>query len=205
MAPRLRFLVKLVGIIVFDNAVVQDDIDRAYGFVVLTPALIRETLAVSPAVAAPISYGLQLRHADLTTVEQQIVRLLPKNATVEFHVTSRVVTEVELALKPESVALGGFGAIAALVCLILGIQAISRQLRWTEDDRWVMRALGAGPTAAGRRRPHRRSRCRWPRLARGPLASRSDCRPWLHWDPCAPSTPTPALPSTGRCSVAAWA
>ena len=149
MAPRLRFLVKLVGIIVFDNAVVQDDIDRAYGFVVLTPALIRETLAVSPAVAAPISYGLQLRHADLTTVEQQIVRLLPKNATVEFHVTSRVVTEVELALKPESVALGGFGAIAALVCLILGIQAISRQLRWTEDDRWVMRALGAGPTAAG--------------------------------------------------------
>ena len=148
VAPRLRFLVRLVGIIVFDNAVVQDDIDRAYGFVVLTPALIRDTLAVSPGAAAPISYGLQLRQGDLPVVEQKIVSLLPKNATVEFHVTSRVVTEVELAIKPESVALGGFGAIAALVCLILGIQAISRQLREAEDDRWVMRALGAGPAAA---------------------------------------------------------
>jgi hypothetical protein len=54
---------------------------------------------------------------------------------------------VELALRPESVALGGFGAIAALVCLVLGAQAISRQLRGADEDRRVMRALGAGPAA----------------------------------------------------------
>ena len=41
VAPRLRFRVRLVGLVVFNNAVVQDDIDRAYGFVLLTPALIR--------------------------------------------------------------------------------------------------------------------------------------------------------------------
>ena len=67
---------------------------------------------------------------------------------MKFHVTSRVVTEVELAIKPESVALGAFGAIAALVALVLGIQAISRQLRWGDEDRRVLRALGAGPVAA---------------------------------------------------------
>ena len=36
---RLRVNVKLVGIVVFNNQVIQDDIDAAYGFVVLTPAL----------------------------------------------------------------------------------------------------------------------------------------------------------------------
>jgi len=147
VAPRLRFQVRLVGLIVFNNSVVQDDIDRAYGFVLVTPALVRAVVAVSPEAAAPEAYALQLDHGglDVPTVEQAIVHLLPRDATVEFHVTSRVVTEVELALKPESVALGGFGAIAALVCLVLGIQAISRQLRWVDDDRRVMRALGASP------------------------------------------------------------
>jgi hypothetical protein len=65
--------------------------------------------------------------------------------TYNFHVTSRVVSEVELAIKPEAVALGAFGAIAALVALVLGVQAISRQLRWGDEDRRVLRALGAAP------------------------------------------------------------
>ena len=54
MAPRLRVQAKLVGIVVLNNQVVQDDIDRAYGFVVLTPALIREAVAMSPAAATPV-------------------------------------------------------------------------------------------------------------------------------------------------------
>ena len=114
VAPRLRFQVRLVGLVVFNNAVVQDDVDRAYGFVLVTPALMRDIIAVSPGAAAAESYALQLDHggSDVPQVEQAIVHLLPRGATAEFHVTSRVVTEVELALKPESVALGGFGAIA---------------------------------------------------------------------------------------------
>lgn len=147
VAPRLRVGVKLVGIAVPNNSVVQDDIDGAYGFVILTPALVREAVAVSPAASDPEGYTLQLDRGglDVPAVEQEILRLVPPGATVEFHVIARVVAEVELALKPESVALGGFGAIAALVCLVLGAQAISRQLRWGDDDRRAMRALGAGP------------------------------------------------------------
>jgi hypothetical protein len=132
VAPRFKAGVKVVGIAVFNNSVVQDDIDGAYGLVLLTPALVREAVAVEPAAGAPVGYGLQLDHggAEVPAVEQEIRRLVPPGATVEFHVTARVVTEVELALKPESVALGGFGAIAALVCLVLGAQAISRQVQW---------------------------------------------------------------------------
>jgi hypothetical protein len=147
VAPRLRIRAKLTGIVVFNNDVVQDDIDRAYGFVVLTPSLIDEAIAISPSAGAPALYGLQLDHGarDVRVVEQEIVRLAPAGSTYQFHVTSRVVTDVELAVKPESVALGGFGAIAALVCLVLGIQAISRQLRSGDEDRQVLRSLGADP------------------------------------------------------------
>ena len=80
-------------------------------------------------------------------MEQEFIGAVPPDSTYEFHVTSRVVTEVELAVKPESVALGAFGAIAALVALVLGVQAISRQLRLGDEDRRVLRALGAGPVA----------------------------------------------------------
>ncbi len=153
VAPRLRVRVKLVGIVVLNNQVVQDDIDATYGSVVVTPALIREAVAVAaPARVTPIVYGLQLDHGnrDVSRVEQELVGVVPRGFTYEFHVTSRVVAEVELAVKPASVALGAFGAIAALVILVLGIQAISRQLRFGEEDRQVLRALGAGPaTAAG--------------------------------------------------------
>ena len=147
VAPRLLANVRLVGIVVFNNSVVQDDIDRAYGFVMLSPALLAEAVAVAPAAGAPIGYSLQLRHGanDVPAVEEQVLHLVPPGSVPQFHVTSRVVSEVELALKPESVALGGFGAIAALVCLVLGAQAISRQLRLVDGDRAVMLALGAGP------------------------------------------------------------
>ncbi|MGA3355058.1 MAG: ABC transporter permease [Acidimicrobiales bacterium] len=153
VAPRLRVRAVLVGIVVLNNQVVQDDVDAAYGFVLLTPALIREDIAsAAPARVTPIVYDLQLDHGgrDVARVEQELVGVVPRGFTYEFHVTSRVVAEVELAVKPASVALGAFGAIAALVILVLGIQAISRQLRFGDEDRQVLRALGAGPaTAAG--------------------------------------------------------
>jgi hypothetical protein len=147
VAPRVRVRAKLVGIVVFNNQVVQDDIDRAYGFMVLTPALIREVIAISPTANAPVEYALQLDHGsrDVPAVEQEFIRAVPPGSGYEIHVTSRVTAQVELAVKPESVALGAFGAIAALVALVLGLQAISRQLRWGDEDRRVLRALGAGP------------------------------------------------------------
>jgi len=147
--PRLQVNVRLVGIVVVDNQVVEDDVDRAYGFVYLTPALAREDIAISPAAGAPLEYAVQLDHggANVPAVEQEITHLLPPGSTAGFHVAARVVTEVELAVKPESVALGAFGAIAALVCLVLGVQAISRQLQAGNEDRLVLRALGAEPKA----------------------------------------------------------
>ena len=152
--PRLRLNVTLVGIVELNRQVVQDDVDRASGFVIFTPALIRAASALSPggrltlAPGAPVLYGLQLERGgtrEVDEVEQAFVAIAPPDTSYTFNVTSRVVAEVELAVKPESVALGAFGAIAALVALAIGTQAISRQVRYDEEDRQVLRALGASP------------------------------------------------------------
>ncbi len=202
--PRLTADLELVGIAVFDNAVVQDDIDRAYGFVIVTPALMREAAAVLPGAGAPLGYELQLRHgaADVPAVEREVLHLLPPGAVTEFHVTARVVSEVELALRPESDALGGFGAIAALVCLVLGAQAISRQLRGGDEDRRVMRALGAGPgaTFSDGLMGALGAVVLGSLLAVGVAVALSPLSPWARYGP---STLTGASPSTGPCSASA--
>jgi hypothetical protein len=145
VAPHLRINAKVVGIVVLNNQVVQDDIDRLPGFVLLSPAATRLMKADSTATF----YGLQLAHGrhDVPAVEQAFVHLIPPGSTYEFHVISRVETTVERAVKPEAIALGVFGALAALTALLLAGQAISRQLRSGDDDLAVLRALGAGPAA----------------------------------------------------------
>jgi hypothetical protein len=150
--PRLRFEATLTGIVVFNNQVVQDDVDRSYGFMVVTPALIRQIAAISPSSVTPVLYNLQLDRGnrDDAKVETEFINATPPQSSYEFHVTARTTAQVELSIKPESVAFGAFGIIAALVALILGLQAIVRQLRWSEEDRRVLWALGASPaTIAG--------------------------------------------------------
>ena len=136
---------RVVGIGVLDNSVVEDDIDRAYGVAFVTPALLRQDARIDPSTLLTVGYPIQLTDGSrgVLAAEQLVDRHLPLGATVEFHVTSRVVTQVELALRPESVAIGAFGAIAALACLVLALQAITRLLREGDQDRTVLRSLGA--------------------------------------------------------------
>jgi FtsX-like permease family len=141
--PALHFSATLVGLVVFASQVVNDDVDRYPALVLMTPAL---THRLRASEAYP-TYGLKLRHgsADVPAVEREVIGLLPRGTIYDFHLTSVAEGEVERATKPETIALAVFGAIAALVALVIGGQAVSRGL-WTErDDLDVMRALGAGP------------------------------------------------------------
>ncbi len=156
VAPALPVEIRVVGIVVLNRQVVEDDVDGTSGFLIFSPALIRALSAVSPggrvtlAPGAPTLYGLQLDHGwrDVPAVEEAFVNASRPGAAFVFNATSRVVTEVELALKPESVAFGAFGVIAGLVALLIGVQAISRQLRGDDEDRRALRALGAAPALA---------------------------------------------------------
>jgi hypothetical protein len=148
----------VTGIGVVSTQVVQDDIDsERTGFLIGTPALDRE---FTPCCVATSYIGLRLasggydaavgqEYVNLTTTSPyfadgaaQLLQLL------EVYDTPAIEAEAQSAIRPEAVALGAFGIIAALAALIIGAQSISRQLRAAGDDAEILRALGAGPAAA---------------------------------------------------------
>ena len=142
--PHLRMDMKLVGIVAFNNQVVLDSLDQTgTAQIVYTPALTRRL--VQCCIASTTSF-LQLDHGtgDVSTVEREIEKLAGPNSPVLFGVKSST-SVAEQAIKPESIAIGVFGSIAALAALLIGGQAISRQLRSGADEERTLRALGAGP------------------------------------------------------------
>jgi hypothetical protein len=141
--PSLRFSATLVGLIVFSSQVVNDDVDRFPTYVLMTPAL---TQRLRSSEVYP-SFGLRLAQGshDVSTVEKEIIGLLPTGTTYTFHVTSVAEGQVERSSKPEAIALGVFGAIAALAALLIAGLAISRAVGTQGDDLDALRALGADP------------------------------------------------------------
>jgi hypothetical protein len=141
----------VVGIGVLGIQVVHDDIDtdRA-GFLVGTPALLREFQSC----CATNSYdGLQLDGGSRNDapVLQEYEHLIDGPATsygqLVAYQTSAIEAEAQQAIRPEAIALAVFGMIALLAALIIGTQAISRQLYVGAGETAVLRALGAAPAA----------------------------------------------------------
>ncbi|MEO9181809.1 MAG: FtsX-like permease family protein [Acidimicrobiales bacterium] len=143
--PRLKVDVTVTGIVVMNSELVQDDIDRSYGFAFMSRAMTERAATVDSEWKEPVYYAIQLRRGDedLAHVERRLIHLVPPHYTYEFHVASSVTSTIELAVKPESVTLGAFGLIAELMCLILSVQALSRQMRHDNEDRRILHSLGA--------------------------------------------------------------
>jgi FtsX-like permease family len=147
--PYRRIELTVVGIGVLGIQLVHDDIDsNRAGFLVGTPALLRQY----ESCCATNSYdGLQLdggsRYA--TPVLQGYEHLINSPALSDgqlvVYQTAAIEAEAQQAIRPEAIALAVFGVIALVAALIIGIQAISRQLHGNAGDTEVLRALGAGP------------------------------------------------------------
>jgi hypothetical protein len=142
--PAHRFSAVLTGLVVFPSQVVNDDVDRFPTDLLMTPA---RTRIIRDSEIYPI-FGLRLAagSAGVARAEQSIIRSLPKGTTYTFHVTTVAESQVERSSKPEAIALGVFGGIAALAALLIAGLAISRALAADDDDLDVLRALGADPT-----------------------------------------------------------
>ena len=58
---------------------------------------------------------------------------------------ARLVSEAESTIRPEAIAFGVFGLIAAMAALMISGQVVSRLVSRNAEDGAVLRALGAGP------------------------------------------------------------
>jgi hypothetical protein len=141
--PVSRIQIRLVGIVEFNDEVIQDDTDRTPTNLVLTPALTRRL-----GDSYGTWFGIRLRPGvrDIGQVESSIVAVLPPGSAPNFNLQSAVEDRVETSLRPESIAIGGFGLIAALAALGICIPVLSRLTLSGEQERRVLRALGADPT-----------------------------------------------------------
>lgn len=148
--PRLSTTVRVVGIGVFPDEVLQDDADRL-ARVLFTPAFTRDS---APYFAYAVQ-GLRLAHGDrdVEAVKQRVARVLPPglpaNYDVSLDVRSRVTSgegfHALKALRPLSVALSAFGGLTGLAGLVLVTQGIGRLVRADGDQSACLRAFGASP------------------------------------------------------------
>ncbi len=147
LRPAFRLTAKLVGVGTTGWAgVVEDQQDASNSAVVLfTPALTRRLLnccASLTIVGLTLDGGTRSEAA----VEAELARVLPQGVPSGAGTTLSVVSaRAERTIRPESLALGVFGAIAALAAFIVAGQVIGRRLRFEAKDLAVMRALGADP------------------------------------------------------------
>ncbi len=147
--PRLLITLKLVGIVEDDVQVVQSD-DEALGdqFGVLSPALVRRMEGCCAYYTyASLKLDGGLSHAG--AVESGISRIVSNVQSIGGYQTAApTVATAERAIRPEAIAFGVFGGVAALAALVIAGQVLSRLIRRDATDRAVLRALGAGPVMA---------------------------------------------------------
>jgi len=151
LAPHIKVDLKLVGIVVLNSEIVEDDVD-ALGDnpVLLSPALMRELVPCCSFVTNSL-IEVDGGRREVPAVQAEIARdpALKASGLISSEVvTSPFVAKAERAIEPESIALGVFGLLAALAALLIAAQLIGRELRVGVNERAVLRALGATPATA---------------------------------------------------------
>ena len=143
--PLYSLKLTLVGTVVFNSAVIQDDVDASGTQpVIFTPALTSRMIRCCTNFSFTF---LQLDggSAHVPAVEREIERVVPPVLPYDFYDTSNDVTKAQIAIKPETVALAVFGGVAALAALLIATQLIARQLSSAGGDEGVLRSIGADP------------------------------------------------------------
>lgn len=140
--PVDRLDVTVVGIGLFPDEVVQDDTDRIPRLL-FTPAFTARNRAWASYVWTSVK--VDGGAAGVDRFKQAYLAELPEEAPANFRETSLVVTRTQQAVRPLAVALGAFGALAAVATLLLVGQGVVRLLRADRADLPTLRAMGAGP------------------------------------------------------------
>ena len=147
--PALRANLRLVGLALLNSQIVEDDVDTLPTLIPLSPAFAREVLArKGEQFSGALIFGIQTKGgvAAVPMVEREVMALIPAGVVSTDHALAPVIAKADRSLKPISIALGVFGAIAALAALLIASQLMARRFRTEAGDLRVLCALGAGPS-----------------------------------------------------------
>ena len=142
-AANERLNLDVVGIGIFNDEVVQDDVDRIPRMVI-SPAL-SDRLTSCCVSYAWTGIKLSRGPAGVQSFLHAYSEHFPLSSLAYYHVTSVIEEQAEQSVKPEALALGLFGLIAGAAVLLIAAQAIARLVNELSFDREVLRSLGADP------------------------------------------------------------
>ena len=138
--PALVIELRVVGIVVENDAVVQDDTDRLPTFVIAGPGVVKR-LESKVGALHPVYAGLRLDDpSNVAVVEQEIASAAPGDAVVS--VASARVAKVERAIAPDSLVLVALGGIAMVASLLIAGQMVRRLLHRRAAELRVIGSLG---------------------------------------------------------------
>jgi hypothetical protein len=121
--PVKRADLRVVGIVVSNSDVVQDDAQKSISALVLvTPALTKRLVRCCGTGLSEFGLQLQDGGADVSTVETEVDRALPRGTGFYFIDPSVIETEAQRAIEPEAIALAVFGGICGLAVLLIASQ-----------------------------------------------------------------------------------
>ena len=141
--PYRTATVTITGLFADPRNVVEDDVDNNTSLTLFTPAFTRPLLACC---ANYTQSALRVHGGPgvVADVDAAIQRTLPKFFPAPLAYATGL-AKAERAIKPESIALGVFGGIAALAALLIVAQVIGRQQRLAVVELQTLRALGSSP------------------------------------------------------------
>ena len=143
--PYLFPKITIVGEIVLNNTVVQDEI-AALGSnaVILSPRLTSQ-LATCCAYFSGLAVKIRGGSANAARVRAEVAKIDPvsKFGVGGGNSVAQVIAKAQQEIKPEAIALGVFGLIAGIAVLLIAGLTIGRMLRTGATETRTLQALGA--------------------------------------------------------------
>ncbi len=137
----------VVGIIETSDQVIEDQVDTLGGGEVLFTRALTRQLEGDYATFSGVALQVKGGSANVARVASQASRYIPKglSTSTSATLTSAHVALARRTLRPLTLALEVFGILAGLAALLIGAQALLRQLRLGATERAVLRSLGTSP------------------------------------------------------------
>lgn len=143
--PHLFPRITIVGEVVFNSTVVQDDIDALGSAVVLLSPKLTKQLETCCAYYSGTALLIKGGVANGPRVLAEIAKVDPisKFGVGKGSSPQQVLAKAQQEIAPEAIALGVFGLIAGIAVILIAGQIIGRTLRARAADVRTLQALGA--------------------------------------------------------------
>ncbi len=148
--PYLFPRITIVGVIVINSTVVQDEIDQLGSSAVFLSPNLTDQLASCCAYYSGVGVKIQGGTRNAARVRAEVAKIDPisKFGVGQGSKITAVIAKAQQEIKPEAIALGVFGLIAGAAALLIAGLTIGRMMRTGAGETRTLRALGATSSMA---------------------------------------------------------